>query len=356
MAVGLLALSLSLYADYGGPLPVLALNLGLCLAAAATAFRLRIGSLLVLLGIAVMSQLPATEVGAGYHACLVPVYAAMARGRRRLALALSVVFLALNVEMTARQHHSLHVSIPYLLTWAFLFGLAAALGGALGFVQQRGARREQAALDEQRRVLAMHLHDTVAHELTLIAMQAHSAQLRDGENEDLQRIAEGARRSVSQVRELMELTRGASPDRIEGPRNLKQVIASQQQTLRTAGFTVTHVHDGDTPLPPAVSTCLALVAHEALNNVLRHGDPSGPCLVTTRATPESAQLLVCNETRGDDEALDHQPWGLDGMRATAEQLGGRLEVSRHDGQFVVDATIPLVRGRRGLLAAARGHR
>lgn len=96
-----------------------------------------------------------------------------------------------------------------------------------------------------------------------------------------------------------------------------------------------------TDVSMAVKTCAYRVVQEALNNAVRHGNPT---LQWVKATMEGPTLVitVSNDAAPDSAARQEEArerLGLRGMRSRVEAMGGSLEVTIGN-RTVVHATIP----------------
>jgi signal transduction histidine kinase len=95
--------------------------------------------------------------------------------------------------------------------------------------------------------------------------------------------------------------------------------------------------EGELELPPAVEEELYRIAEEALNNALKHAEPTS-IVVTIRAEGEppdqQVELEVVDDGRGfdPDAASEAGGLGLVSMAQRAEKLRGTLELTSAPGQ------------------------
>jgi two-component system sensor histidine kinase UhpB len=88
------------------------------------------------------------------------------------------------------------------------------------------------------------------------------------------------------------------------------------------------------------------VAQEALTNALRHAAAAGVEL-GLRVVDGSLELSVNDDGRGLPGNIPQDTAGISGMRERASLVGGRLDLSSHNGQGTeVLLRIPLREGRR----------
>jgi signal transduction histidine kinase len=244
-------------------------------------------------------------------------------------------------------------------SWA---GGALLLGGSV-----RGRRAERAALEEEarRRVvderlrIARDLHDSVAHSMASISVQAGvGAHVLDERPEDARaallaiRAASGS--ALAELRATLGMLRsGDAPPRT--PAATLDELPSLVESSLAAGLPVDVVVDGEArPLPPAVDTAAFRIVQESLTNVIRHAG-AGRATVAVRHGDGDVQIEVTDDGRGAgngsgsgsgsgsggsaDGASGH---GLAGMRERVALLGGELSAgNRSSGGYRVWARFPL---------------
>ncbi len=151
-------------------------------------------------------------------------------------------------------------------------------------LEERAARLERErdqdrrlAADEERTRIARELHDVVAHDVSVIAIQAGAAravQLSKPEAaaKALGLIETTARETLIELNRLLGVLRsanGATPDRSPQP-GIGQ-LAGLVEELRAAGLEVDARVDGEAqPLPPALDLSAYRILQEATTNVLKH--------------------------------------------------------------------------------------
>jgi signal transduction histidine kinase len=121
----------------------------------------------------------------------------------------------------------------------------------------------------------------------------------------------------------------------------KGMIEALRQRLeiveRRAGINARLEVEGDPTvierLPAAAEQDLYHLAQEALNNALKHADPSA-VTVTLRVEGDHLELEVSDDGRGFDvgEMADRGGLGLVTMRERAERLGGSLTIVSTPGK------------------------
>ena len=222
--------------------------------------------------------------------------------------------------------------------------LAAALTSA-----QHGQRRLAHQLirvqEDERRTLAMELHDEVGQTLTAISLTAaylgrHAAQL-DGHKID--ECAHDLRRDVracsEQLRAMLSRLR---PHSLDGPglaSALRELLHNWQQRDCGIAFAVT-MPDDLPPIGTDASLVLYRVVQEALTNVVRHSQ-ARRCLVGFSV--DGASLTV----RVEDDGCGLAPaaargCGLTGMAERLRMVGGELRLANGPGGGVhLAASLPI---------------
>ena len=210
--------------------------------------------------------------------------------------------------------------------------------------QRRLAHQLMRVQEEERRTLAMELHDEVGQTLTAISLTAaylgrHATEL-DGARID--ECARDLRRDIracsSQLRAMLSRLR---PHSLEGPglaSALRDLLRNWQQ--RAAGMTFSVSLPAQLPaLGKEESLVLYRVVQEALTNVVRHSRASR-CLVEVAV--DAAGLVARIEDDGQGlPAGSHAGCGLTGMAERLRMVGGQLHIENNPGGGVhVVARLP----------------
>jgi len=197
--------------------------------------------------------------------------------------------------------------------------------------------------------MARDVHDIVGHSLAVIIAQADSVQFLDDEERIRgvsATIADTARRSLAEVREVLSGTSTADAD--DGPEDLDAVVAQ----VRAAGVDLAHdVRGSRRPVDPARQVVIRRVAQEMTTNAMRHGAPGGRIRLRETWRAADVVLEVENPVARRGDVPDHSgPLGLEslrvgtgveGMRARLAAVGGDLEAEAVDDLFTARARIPL---------------
>jgi signal transduction histidine kinase len=223
-------------------------------------------------------------------------------------------------------------------------------------LEERAARLERErdqdrrlAADEERTRIARELHDVVAHDVSVIAIQAGAARAVQATRPEAAAQALGliettARDTLIELNRLLGVLRassGAAPDRRPQP-GLGQ-LASLVEELRAAGLEVDARVEGEArPLPPAVDLSAYRILQEATTNVLKHARARR---VDIRVHYAESMLALDVRDDGAGNGVDPSSssgHGLIGMRERVALFGGELRAERNPaGGFSVHARLPL---------------
>ena len=204
----------------------------------------------------------------------------------------------------------------------------------------------QAAVTIERGRIARELHDVVAHNVSMMVVQAGAAErVLDGEQPHvraaLAAIATTGRETVDEMRTLLGVLRtnedGLALSPQPGLADLEQLVAN----VREAGLPVEVCIEGTpSPLPPPVDLSAFRIVQEALTNALKHAGPAR-AEVTIRYQAATVELQVSDNGIGSANG-GGSGHGLIGMRERVAMFGGRLDAGGRDGGgFTVRARLPL---------------
>jgi len=201
------------------------------------------------------------------------------------------------------------------------------------------------ALAEERTRIARDLHDSAAHAINVIAVQAGAARLWHEQDPPrsraaLETIEAVARRTVAEIDHIVHSLREDAPptDKVEPPPGLAALDSLVAQH-DAAHLTVTVATVGvRRPLGPAVDRAAYRILQEALTNSARHG--TGGARVELVFGDEGLELTVSNGVREDQPPRANGGHGLVGMRERATLLGGDVQAGRDNGAFRVHARLP----------------
>jgi signal transduction histidine kinase len=340
-----------------------------------------------------------------------PLYDAALAGYLIPAIVIPAVYMTIGLFVVEYSTHETlgTLSADFLLP-AVVLALAVMLGDAVRSrralaaetadklrlaAEERDAEAARAVAEERLRI-ARELHDTIAHSMATIAVQAGSAlHLLDGAGLDGAGPDEpgqdGARQdgtgprasqqSGQQVRAALVAIRDTSKGVLTdirvtlgqlragagGPANPVLVTASGSyadggdvqragaasqaglgrlaalaEAVRAAGAPVTVTIEGQqAPLPASTDHAAYRILQESLTNVLRHAGPQASAAIWLSFAAEALTIRVTDDGQAAPPAAG-AGHGLTGMAERAAAVGGRLTAGRRpDGGYEVCAWLPL---------------
>ena len=228
--------------------------------------------------------------------------------------------------------------------------LPAALGAS---VRYRGVSRmreiDQVKLRE-REQLARELHDTVAHHVSAIAIQAQAGRAVAATNpaaalESLAVIEAEASRTLAEMRTMVgALRQGDEPDLApqRGVADIVQLAANAGDSPTVEVAPSGDLHD----LTPSLDAAVYRLAQESITNALRHARRATRIRVAVTGEADCVRLTVSDD--GDASPFGTTStagYGIVGMTERATLLGGTLQAGpNRDRGWTVTAVLP----RRGV--------
>ena len=218
----------------------------------------------------------------------------------------------------------------------------ATLGLAVRWRRRARTRELEQVRLLERAQLARDLHDTVAHHVSAIAIQAQAgtavaATDPEATAQVLLAIEAEASRTLREMRAMVGVLR-ASDASLEPTPGLAQL----SELARTdAGHPAVSVQlDGDLDdVPPAVAAAVFRLAQEGVTNARRHARDATRVDVRVDVHPEAVRLEVSDD--GAATASAAPGFGITGMRERAALLGGTCEAGPvPGGGWAVTAVLP----------------
>jgi len=213
--------------------------------------------------------------------------------------------------------------------------------------EQRARQRAREVADEERLRIARELHDVLAHNISMINIQAGvalhlSSELPDQTRDALQAIKDASQETLRELRATLGVLRRVDEDAPRAPAPSLDRLDELVARTTAAGLEV-HTETVGTPRPLPAGTDLAAyrIVQEALTNVHRHAAAT-TASVRLEYADDALVITVDDDGRGaTTENADGSGAGIAGMRERATALGGSLETGRRlGGGFRVHATLP----------------
>ncbi|MFB7274130.1 sensor histidine kinase [Streptomyces sp. NPDC056244] len=331
-------------------------------------------TLVLVLALGVVQVVLDVPVNPADFAMLVAIYTVAAQGGPRWASQLGLLggLLAAPIsqvrwpaEESSIAGHvivSVIMSVPFALAWVLgdSFRTRRAYFDQL---EERATRLEKereaqakVAVAAERARIARELHDVVAHNVSVMVVQADGAAYvldaaPDQAKEALETISSTGRQALAEMRRLLGVLR--TGDAKESGEYVPQPDVGQIEELvekvRGAGLRVDFKIEGTPrPLPSGVELTAYRIVQEALTNSRKHGGPDVGASVRLVYFDDGLGLLVEDDGRGaahelyEDGGADGRGHGLIGMRERVGMVGGTLDAGpRPGGGFRISALLPL---------------
>jgi len=216
----------------------------------------------------------------------------------------------------------------------------------------------QALVAAERARIARELHDVVAHNVSVMVVQADGAAYvldaaPDQAKQALSTISTTGRQALAEMRRLLGLLRAGDDAGGEYvPQPGVDQLADLIDQVRGAGLPVRFEVAGDArPLSSGVELTAYRIVQEALTNVRKHGGDGASASVLLGFGEAALDLLIEDDGRGGRDDLYEQGGrdglgqGLIGMRERIGMVGGTLNAGpRPGGGFRISAMLPLLTG------------
>src|SRR3954470_14239420 len=293
------------------------------------------------------------------------VYGVAAYCDRRRAFIGLVVALVLVWVVVLIEDHSM--GGDFLFTALLVFGpwlvgrivaargeLAMELRDKADRLEREQEKQSQLAVAHERARIARELHDVVAHNVSVMVVQAAAARRMIDHDaskakEALGSVEQTGRAALKEMRRMVGML-GNDPEEplALAPQPSVDELDWLVERAREAGLDVDLTIEGEKRrLESGVDLSAFRIVQEALRNTLQHAGPARAS-VTIRYGEHDVEVDVSDNGRGvaaaqtANGAVTGQ--GLVGMRERVAMLGGEIEAGyRKDGGFGVHAKLPLER-------------
>ena len=235
-------------------------------------------------------------------------------------------------------------------SWAEVFGgtvlllLLVALATVFRYRADLWHRQQREIRNQERVALARELHDTVAHHVSAIAVQAQAGRVVAGIQpekaaEVLAAIESEASRTLTEMRSMVRVLReeeAAAYSPQPGVADLPDLARAD------ASPTVEVTLDTSlTRLARPVDAALYRLAQESLTNAVRHARSATRIRIDVRRDGDAVRLRVSDDGRTAPGPTPEPGFGLLGMAERAQLLGGSLCAGPGpEGGWVVEAVLP----------------
>jgi signal transduction histidine kinase len=215
-------------------------------------------------------------------------------------------------------------------------------------VVEREAQAARAA-DEERGRIARELHDVIAHNVSVMVVQAAAAgRIVDRDpieaRRSLEAIESTGRQALAEMRRLLGVLRRDDEPLLSDPQPSLARLPRLIEEMRASGLPADLSIEGDVrALPAGVDLSAYRVVQEALTNALRHAGES-PTRVLLRYGETAIELEVVDGGRAGSDAatIGHGGHGIAGMRERVALVRGELEAGpRPEGGFRIWVRLPI---------------
>lgn len=277
------------------------------------------------------------------------IAASAERRRSIIAFAATIAVVAAYVlgrAVLPYDHIAPAASVGLLLSAVIAWLIGEVIGRRRVYREALRVETTQRAVTEERLRIARELHDMVAHNVGIIAIQAAAGERlfesRPAEaHRALGTIEQTSRDTLAGLRRLLVALREGDVDRSETaptPRlaDLETLVAGAAK----AGVRVELIRRGVVrSLPSEIELSAYRIVQEAITNVIRHADTAS-CQVTIEYEDAEVHIEVTDEGRGTAESFQ-AGYGLVGMRERVQLLHGTFQARpRPEGGFRVSASLP----------------
>jgi len=212
--------------------------------------------------------------------------------------------------------------------------------------RERDVAAREAVVGERARI-ARELHDAIAHNVSMMVLQAGAERRTlDGQQGAtravLQTIEHTGRGALTEMRRLVGMLREDGEDELSPQPGLDDLphLAAQ---VREAGLPVELAIEGDKrPLPVGIELSAYRIVQEALTNALKHAG-NATALVHVRYGDDTLELEIIDDGPGTAAPIaTGGGHGLTGMRERVALYGGRIDTGhKASGGFRVRVLLPV---------------
>ena len=205
---------------------------------------------------------------------------------------------------------------------------------------QRSRERITYAVHDERRRVAVDLHDSVQQRLGALRLRlAMSTELVSEElpRSQLSSIGQGMEDAIEQVREVVH---GLYPHLL-----IEQGLVP---ALEHAVLPIEIRHNELSRHPAELELAVYYCCLEAVQNAIKHGGPDVDVGVSLHESDDSLRFAVADDGPGFEPSAEHAGFGLQSLKDRLGGVGGQLTISSEPGRgTVVTGVVPLRAGGGG---------
>jgi len=196
----------------------------------------------------------------------------------------------------------------------------------------------------ERTRIARELHDIVAHDVSVMLVQAQAARRTVRSDPERARgaiaaVEDTGREALGELRRLLGVLRRGDEELALAPQPSLARLDALVERMRAAGLAVELEVAGERrALAPGVDAAAFRIVQEALTNVVRHADTSAAS-VRVAYEPVAVELVVRDDGGARGPVRDGT--GLAGLRERVALYDGELRAERRrEGGFEMRARLP----------------
>ena len=277
----------------------------------------------------------------------------------RIGLAIVVGGAAIVVYNQPSHAGSALIFIPMLFAIVWFAGLALReRAGHAEAAEQRAARAEEerdsaarVAAAQERARIARELHDTIAHAVSVMVLQAGAVrhQLPEAQAEHknaLHDVEQTGRTALADMRLLLDAMRDSGDHGSElAPQPGLDRLDRLLEEIGRSGLPVRlRITGSRFPLPGGLNISAYRIVQEGLTNVLKHA-AADEATISLGYTPDQLSIEIQDNGRGIAPGSDHHPGhGLIGIRERVRLYDGDMTTNTPEGGgFLLRVCLPLGR-------------
>jgi len=262
-----------------------------------------------------------------------------------IGLAFIVAAATMNSVAEASMDSTFDAIFEPLIGSAVFFLFPAALGTSVRYQTNSRIREIDHVKLREREQLARELHDTVAHHVSAIVIQAQAGHIAaqsqpEAALEALGIIEEEASRTLAEMRTMIGALRyGEEADLVpqRGVDDIERLAAKVGDSPRVNVELSGDLDD----LTPSVDTAIYRLAQESITNAVRHAHNATRITISVAGDDDSVRLSVRDDGDAAEAGRNPLGYGLVGMTERATLLGGTLDAGPSpDRGWAVTAVLP----------------
>ena len=191
-----------------------------------------------------------------------------------------------------------------------------------------GALKLTEALEAERQRIGMDLHDQTLADLTRLARRMERlSHLPDVPGETLEPLFRSLQHCMQDLRKIIE---EAKPSVLQLFGVAEAIENHLERSVRESGMAIRFKVIDETgdlliEVNQTVATALFRIVQEAVNNSVRHGQPS-EIVVALRSSSAGLSVTVSDDGVGIGHPCEQAGHGIDNMRTRARLIGARFEI------------------------------